>query len=302
MALSHSLKNDEGAIFMTEKQDEILKQLNEFCPRLIQQLRKLSEDDWAAQSRCDDWTVKDVIAHLSPVLANFLIFITSAKKEENILDDPNLAFSEPGVFDGKSLAGRFSKMAKESSESFDSSEQLINEFELRFEMLLDGFNSCKDNEWDLKAFHPVNWVSVYGILLWTMFESTIHAWDALNAVDEKYLVDENLAPLLPQHFCNKLINRWFKTTDSAETLSQTLAVNLGSSHWLRISSANGELDIDEYGINSFDSEAEIHTSPSEFALLITGRKSLSESIEDTSTQLTGDQSFVNSFSRWFTGS
>ena len=287
---------------MTEKQDQILKQLNEFCPRLIQQLRKLSEDDWAAQSRCDDWTVKDVIAHLSPVLANFLIFITSAKKEENILDDPNLAFSEPGVLDGKSFAETLSKMAKESSESFDSSEQLINEFELRFEMLLDGFNSCKDNEWDLKAFHPVNWVSVYGILLWTMFESTIHAWDALNAVDEKYLVDENLAPLLPQYFCNKLINRWFKTIDSTETLSQTLVVNLGSSHRLRISSANGELDIDEYGINSFDSEAEIHTSPSEFALLITGRKSLSESIEDTSTQLTGDQSFVNSFSRWFTGS
>ncbi|MFP6652293.1 MAG: maleylpyruvate isomerase N-terminal domain-containing protein [Dehalococcoidia bacterium] len=268
----------------------------------MKQLRKLSEDDWAAQSRCADWTVKEVIAHLSPVLTNYLIFITSAKKEENILDDPNLSFSEPGVLDGKSLAGRLSKMAKESGESFDSSEQLINEFELRFEMLLDGFNSCKDNEWDLKAFHPVNWVTVYGILLWTMFESTIHAWDALNAVDEKYLVDENLAPLLPQHFCNKLINRWFKTIDSTETLSQTLVVNLGSSHRLRISSANGELDIDEYGINSFDSEAEIYTSPSEFALLITGRKSLSESIEDTSTQLTGDQSFVNSFSRWFTGS
>ena len=287
---------------MSEKQDQILKQLNEFRPRLIQQLRKLSEDEWAAQSRCDDWTVKEVIAHLSPVLANYLIFITSAKKEENILDDPNLSFNEPGVLDGKSLAETLSKMAKESSESFDSTEELINEFELRFEMLLDGFNSCKDNEWDLKAFHPVNWVSVYGILLWTMFESTIHAWDALNAVDERYLVDEDLAPLLPQYFCNKLINRWFKTTDSAETPSQTLAVNLGSSHWVRISSTNGELDIDEYCINSFDSEAEIRTSPSEFALLITGRKSLSESIKDTSTQLTGDQSFVDSFSRWFTGS
>ena len=287
---------------MSEKQDQILKQLNEFRPRLIQQLRKLSEDEWAAQSRCDDWTVKEVIAHLSPVLANYLIFITSAKKEKNILDDPNLSFNEPGVLDGKSLAETLSKMAKESSESFDSTEELINEFELRFEMLLDGFNSCKDNEWDLKAFHPVNWVSVYGILLWTMFESTIHAWDALNAVNEKYLVDENLAPLLPQYFCNKLINRWFKTTDSAETPSQTLAVNLGSSHWVRISSTNGELDIDEYCINSFDSEAEIRTSPSEFALLITGRKSLSESIKDTSTQLTGDQSFVDSFSRWFTGS
>ena len=302
MGLPHSLKDDERAVFMTEKQDQILKQLNEFCPRLIQQLRKLSEDDWATKSRCDDWTVKDVMAHLSSVLTNYLIFIDSAKNEENILDDPNNSRDEPGTLDGKSLAGRLSERAKESSKSFNSKDALINELELRFERLLDGFNSCQDNQWDLKAFHPVNWVSVYGILLWTMFESTIHAWDALNAVDEKYLVDENLAPLLPQYFCNKLINRWFKTTDSTETLSQTLAVNLGSSHGLRISSANGELDIDEYCINSFDSEAEIHTSPSEFALLITGRKSLSESIEDTSTQLTGDQSFVNSFSRWFTGS
>ena len=302
MGLPHSLKDDEGAVFMTEKQDQILKQLNEFCPRLIQQLRKLSEDDWARKSRCDDWTVKDVMAHLSSVLTNYLIFIDSAKNEENILDDPNSSRDEPGTLDGKSLAGRLSERAKETSKSFNSSEQLISELELRFESLLDGFNSCQDNQWDLKAFHPVNWVSVYGILLWTMFEATIHAWDALNAVDEKYLVDENLAPLLPQYFCNKLINRWFKTTDSTETLSQTLAVNLGSSHGLRISSANGELDIDEYCINSFDSEAEIHTSPSEFALLITGRKSLSDSIEYTSTQLIGDQSFVNSFSRWFTGS
>ncbi len=302
MVLPHSLKDDERAVFMTEKQDQILKQLNEFCPRLIQQLRKLSEDDWARKSRCDDWTVKDVMAHLSSVLTNYLIFIDSAKNEENILDDPNSSRDEPGTLDGKSLAGRLSERAKETSKSFNSSEQLISELELRFESLLDGFNSCQDNQWDLKAFHPVNWVSVYGILLWTMFEATIHAWDALNAVDEKYLVDENLAPLLPQYFCNKLINRWFKTTDSTETLSQTLAVNLGSSHGLRISSANGELDIDEYCINSFDSEAEIHTSPSEFALLITGRKSLSDSIEYTSTQLIGDQSFVNSFSRWFTGS
>ena len=302
MVLPHSLKDDERAVFMTEKQDQILKQLNEFCPRLIQELRKLSEDDWATKSRCDDWTVKDVMAHLSSVLTNYLIFIDSAKNEENILDDPNNSRDEPGTLDGKSLAGRLSERAKESSKSFNSKDALINELELRFERLLDGFNSCQDNQWDLKAFHPVNWVSVYGILLWTMFEATIHAWDALNAVDEKYLVDENLAPLLPQYFCNRLINRWFKTTDSTETLSQTLAVNLGSSHGLRIFSANGELNIDEYCINSFDAEAEIHTSPSEFALLITGRKSLSDSIEATSTQLIGGQSFVNSFSRWFTGS
>ena len=302
MVLPHSLKDDERAVFMTEKQDQILKQLNEFCPRLIQQLRKLSEDDWATKSRCDDWTVKDVMAHLSSVLTNYLIFIDSAKNEENILDDPNNSRDEPGTLDGKSLAGRLSERGKETSNNFNSKDALINELELRFERLLDGFNSCQDNQWDLKAFHPVNWVSVYGILLWTMFEATIHAWDALNAVDEKYLVDENLAPLLPQYFCNRLINRWFKTTDSTETLSQTLAVNLGSSHGLRIFSANGELNIDEYCINSFDAEAEIHTSPSEFALLITGRKSLSDSIEATSTQLIGGQSFVNSFSRWFTGS
>jgi len=292
----------KGVGLIKEKQNQILQQLNGFSPKLICQLKNLTEEDWSTQSRCDDWTVKDVMAHLSSVLTNYLIFVDSAKNEENILDDPNSSRDEPGTLDGKSLAGRLSERAKESSKNFNSKDALINELELRFERLLDGFNSCQDNQWDLKAFHPVNWVSVYGILLWTMFEATIHAWDALNAVDEKYLVDENLAPLLPQYFCNRLINRWFKTTDSTETLSQTLAVNLGSSHGLRIFSANGELNIDEYCINSFDAEAEIHTSPSEFALLITGRKSLSDSIEATSTQLIGGQSFVNSFSRWFTGS
>ena len=285
-----------------EKQDQILQQLNGFSAKLIAQLKNLTEEDWEIQSRCDDWTVKDVMAHLSSVLTNYLIFIDSAKNEENILDDPNNSRDEPGTLDGKSLAGRLSERAKETSKNFDSKDALINELELRIQKLLDGFNSCEDHQWNLPAYHPVNWVSVQGILLWTLFESTIHAWDALNAVNEEYLVDKGLAPLLPEYFCNKLINRWFKTTDSTESPSQTLAVNFSTSNGLRIASALGELDIEELPINSFDSDAEIHTSPSEFALLITGRKSLSESIEDTSTQLTGNQSHVDSFSRWFTGS
>ena len=285
-----------------EKQNQILQQLNEFSPRLTNQLKNLPEQSWASQSHCDDWTVKDVIAHLSSVLTNYLIFIDSAKNEENLLDDPNSSRPEPGNLDGKSFAEFLSERAKETSKSFDSKDSLINELELRFQKLLDGFNSCQDNQWNLPAYHPVNWVSIQGILLWTLFESTIHAWDALNAVDEKYLVDENLAPLLPEYFCNKLINRWFKTPDSAESPSQTLAVNFGTLNGLRIASSSGKLDIEELPINSFDSDAEIHTTASEFALLITGRINLSESIEDSSTQLTGNQSHVDSFSKWFTGS
>ena len=285
-----------------EKQNQILQRLNEFSPRLTNQLKSLTEDDWSAQSRCDDWTVKDVMAHLSSVLTNYLIFIDSAKNEENILNDPNSPRPEPGKLDGKSFAGVLSERAKESSKAFDSKDSLINELELRFQRLLNGFNSCQEKQWDLPAYHPVNWVSIQGILLWTLFESTIHAWDALNAVDEKYLVDENLAPLLPEYFCNKLINRWFKTIDSDENPSQTLAVNLGTLNGLRITSSVGKLDIEELPINSFDSDGVIHTSPSEFALLITGRKNLSKSIADTSTQLIGNQSHIDSFSRWFTGS
>ena len=66
------------------KQNQILQQLNGFCPNLIGQLKNLTEEGWSTQSRCDDWTVKDVMAHLSSVLTNYLIFIDSAKNEENI--------------------------------------------------------------------------------------------------------------------------------------------------------------------------------------------------------------------------
>ena len=153
---------------LKEKQNQILQQLNGFSPKLICQLKNLTEKDWSTQSRCDDWTVKDVMAHLSSVLTNYLIFIDSAKNEENILDDLNSSRVEPGTLDGKSLAGLLSERAKETSKSFNSEDVLINELELRFQRLLDGFNSCQDNQWNLPAYHPVNWVSIQGILLWTL--------------------------------------------------------------------------------------------------------------------------------------
>jgi len=287
---------------MNEKRSQILEQLNRFSPNLIDRIKTLSEKDWSAQSRCSDWTVKDVMSHLTTVLATYLQIIETAKNTEDIRNNPKISYSEPGTLDGKSVASRLSQRAKETSGNFKSNNELVVEFGLRFKELLDGFNSCEEHHWDLKAYHPVNWVSIYGMLLWTLFESSIHAWDALNAVDEKYIIDEDLAPLLPQYFCNELINRWFKTPDSPESPSQTLAVNFGSSESVRIASSKGNLDIDQCAINSFDADAEIHTSPSEFALLITGRKDLVKSMEDSSTQLKGDSSHIVSFSRWFTGS
>ena len=287
---------------MNEKHFQILEQLNIFSPTLITRLENLSEEDWSTQSRCSDWTVKDVMSHLTTVLATYLQIIETAKNTEDIRNNPKISYSEPGTLDGKSVASRLSQRAKETSGNFISNNELVVEFGLRFKELLDGFNSCEEHHWDLKAYHPVNWVSVYGMLLWTLFESSIHAWDALNAVDEEYIIDEGLAPLLPQYFCDELINRWFKTPDSPESPSQTLAVNFGSSEGLRIASSKGHLDIEQCAINSFEADAEIHTSPSEFALLITGRKSLVESTENSLTQLNGNPSHIESFSRWFTGS
>jgi uncharacterized protein (TIGR03083 family) len=287
---------------MNEKHSQILRQLNRFSPTLIDRLETLTEKDWSTQSRCSDWTVKDVMSHLTTALATYLQIIETAKNTEDIRNNPKISYSEPGTLDGKSVASRVSQRARESSRNFKSNNELVVEFGLRFKNLLDGFNSCEEHHWGLKAYHPVNWVSIYEMLLWTLFESSIHAWDALNAVDDEYIIDKDLAPLLPQYFGNKLINRWFKTPDSPENLSQTLAVNFGSSEGLLIASSKGNLDIQQCAINSFDADAEIHTSASEFALLITGRKYLAESMEDSSTQLKGDSSHIVSFSRWFTGS
>ncbi|PZC41232.1 MAG: Mycothiol maleylpyruvate isomerase N-terminal domain-containing protein [Chloroflexi bacterium] len=287
---------------MNEKHSQILGQLNRFSPTLIDRFETLTEKDWSTQSRCSDWTVKDVMSHLTTALATYLQIIETAKNTEDIRNNPKISYSEPGTLDGKSVASRVSQRARESSRNFKSNNELVVEFGLRFKKLLDGFNSCEEHHWGLKAYHPVNWVSIYEMLLWTLFESSIHAWDALNAVDDEYIIDKDLAPLLPQYFCNDLINRWFKTPDSPENLSQTLAVNFGSSEGLLIASSKGNLDIQQCAINSFDADAEINTSASEFALLITGRKDLAESMEDFSTQLKGDSSHIASFSRWFTGS
>lgn len=286
---------------MTEKREQILEHLKAFSPRLIRKFGNLSETEWAKQSRCKDWTVKDVISHMTWVFTNYFHIIETAKNGSDIRKNPNISFRQPGKIDGKSMAGRVSEKAIENSSQFTNKE-LITEFGSKFNTLLNGFDSANNCQWSLKAYHPVNWVSLYGMLLWTMFEATIHAWDALNAVDSKYVVDEDLAPLLPEYFCDTLINRWFKTADPIETSTQILAIDFGTSNGIRISSSKGNLDIEHCAINSLNADTIIQTSPNEFALLITGRKTLSESIKNNFSDITGEQGLINSFSRWFTGS
>ena len=50
---------------MNRSRNQILEQLNAFLPKLIERVNNLSENDWSSQSRCEDWTVKEVIYHLT---------------------------------------------------------------------------------------------------------------------------------------------------------------------------------------------------------------------------------------------
>lgn len=279
-----------------------MEQLNDFLPKLIERVNDLSENDWSSPSRCEDWTVKEVIYHLTSALTMYFHVIDTAKNAGDIQNNPNINYREPGTADGKSNAGSLSKRIKEASKNFKTNKKLAYDFETTFSRLLRAFNSCQDHHWSLTAYHPVNWVSVHEMLLWTLFESSIHAWDALNAVDDEYIVDGNLAPLLPEYFSNKLINRWFKTPERSDSMPKTIIVNFGRSDGLLISSERGTLDIEECKIGSFAPDAVIHSTHSEFALLITGRKHLSVSIEDSTTQFHGNKTYIDSFTRWFTGS
>ena len=287
---------------MNQNLNQILEQLNHFSPKLIERINNLTESEWTTQSRCEDWTVKEVIYHLTSALTMYFHVIDTAQKAGDIRDNPNINYMEPGIVDGKSNAGPLSKRTKEASKNFKPNSKLASEFESASGRLTRAFNSCEDRHWNLTAYHPVNWVSVGRMLLWTLFESAIHSWDVLNAIDNEYIVDENLAPLLPQYFCDPLLNRWFINPDLPDITSKNITVNFGESEGLLISSKKRGLTIEKCQLQLTDSDAVINSTYSEFALLITGRKNLNISIDESLTELDGVQSDIDTFTRWFTGS
>ncbi len=134
--------------------------------RLVSTLHELSPDEWAAASRCDGWSSKDVIAHLASTDGFWGASLAGAQH-----DEPTRYLVG---FDPKATPAALAA-AVGSVSAADTLAGLAD----GVERLCDTVEGLQDDDWDRTAEAPPGHVSVRTMVHHALWDAWIHERDVL---------------------------------------------------------------------------------------------------------------------------
>ena len=282
--------------------EDILSAINKISSNTIGKLEEFSSFEWDAPSRCHMWANKDVAAHLVATLGFNLNSITMALSGNSL---PGEGMPNPGTFHSTQIAPGIASRAIQLSEtSLRNKTTLVKALS---DIQQDFNETCKTinkSRWELKAYHPVNMLSISEMLLIVLLEVTLHTWDIFNSLQDDYVVDEESAILLVNLWKNPKANRWFivdPSGDSPDVTPKVIDIDLGLEKKLRLTTYKGTLDIFEKADTMDLAPTTIQTSPTDFSLLITARKNLFDLIDQKRVTVEGNKKNLLMFHHWFKG-
>jgi len=134
--------------------------------RFVEELGRLSDDQWAQASRCEGWSARDVIVHLDST-NTFWTFSLSAGRA----GEPTrfLATFDPVASPAELVAAAGAKPPEEVLASFSASTEA-------FAQLVESFT---DDEWTLVAESPPGHVSATALAHHALWDSWVHERDVL---------------------------------------------------------------------------------------------------------------------------
>ena len=282
--------------------EDILSAINRISSNTVEQLEQFSNFEWEAPSRCHMWANKDVAAHLVATLGFNLNSITMALSGNHL---PVEGMPNPGTFHSSEIAPGIASRAIQLSETSLRNKTTL--LKVLSDIQQDFNDTCKtinESKWELKAYHPVNMLSIAEILLIVLLELTLHTWDIFNALQDDYVVDEKSAILLVNLWKNSNANSWFivnPSGDSPDVTPKVIDIDLGLENKLRLTTYKGNLDIFEKSDAMDLAPTTIQTSPTDFSLLITARKNLFDLIEQKRVTVEGNKKNLLMFHHWFKG-
>lgn len=144
--------------------------------RLVSTLHELSDDEWAAPSRCEGWSSKDVIAHLASTDGFW-----GASLAGVLHDEPTRYLVG---FDPKATPAALAEAASSVSPS-DTLAGLAD----GVERLCDTVEALEDEDWDRTAEAPPGHVSVRTMVHHALWDAWIHERDVLEPLGRS-LVEE----------------------------------------------------------------------------------------------------------------
>ncbi|MGO8871820.1 MAG: maleylpyruvate isomerase family mycothiol-dependent enzyme [Acidimicrobiales bacterium] len=134
--------------------------------RLADILAAFDADQWSAPTRCDGWTAKDVVIHLSGTNAFWAASIAAGRS------------GKPTRF-LRSFDPVTTPAAMVSAASDIGTAELVDQFTTRVEALAALLDDLGDDEWSLPAEAPPGHIAIRAVALHALWDSWIHERDIL---------------------------------------------------------------------------------------------------------------------------
>ncbi len=156
--------------------EERLEILKAEYQRLEHYLHTLSPEAWHHPSTCDQWTVADVIAHLTGGNRNHAIWITEALHAESVTSERLPRRSHQRV-DAAAMAHRGMVLRKELG------NHLLSEFVTTSRAIEHAFAQVAPDDWEKLCYRPNGAEPIRTILDNFIAEVGVHRWDVMSPFD-----------------------------------------------------------------------------------------------------------------------
>jgi uncharacterized protein (TIGR03083 family) len=256
-------------------------------------LEGLGKTEWARPSACAEWTVGDVVAHLTQGALAWSESITRA-----VIGDANPPPGQqallPGDRGSEVTAQRAIALRRSTRE-----EELLQAFADGYDRFHEVTLTLRPEDWDKPCFHRRGAMATREYVALRLQELTIHGWDIRSAFDESAVLSERPLPVLVE-----LVPRWLTNTFRHEPglyAPIRYRFNISGPVLVRQDVVVSQDGFSIEPIADVGADITFRCSTGNYILLIYGRLNQDKAMDTGRLEVEGDRQQAGLFNTWFQG-
>lgn len=265
------------------------KVLHDEAKRLEMFLSGLSSEEWQRPSRCDQWQVADVVAHL-----------IEDRHAERMTRGLQGDLTPSGfVPDGRLNEDDLKAFVTQHPITLrrQLGDNLLAAFCAENEQVNNILNGLKPEDWDTLCYHPGNPRPIRTVVFIRLIELALHGWDIRASFDTQASLSADALPALLQTV-PRAVRRAFRPDASR---SRTVQYRFAMTESVAATTdillhADGALVEDD---SQADADVTFRCDTSSAMLVIFGRLSLGDAIADGRVQVEGESELAAAFGQSF---
>jgi uncharacterized protein (TIGR03083 family) len=259
--------------------------------RLEEFLGTLSHEDWQRSSRCDQWTVADVVAHLTAIAQYSAALIVGA-----LHGDTSPPQEVPTLVGPAADIAHYAIAVRQRL-----SDDLLPTFIAAQRAFHETLATIGPADWDKPCYQPHRRVAIGWVVDGYIAERTLHGWDIQSVFDSHARLSPACLPLVIEW--NAQRRRWRQAPSDAAPLSPSIRYRFdvtGVPHYrtdVILTDAHQYME----AVGKAPADVTVRCDGETFILLMYGRIRAQEAVSQGRITFEGDTELAAAFSQRFQG-